>query len=193
MLSTIIATFNCERALVRTLAALVPAAATGVVREVIVADRGSTDETLAVADVAGCTIAASEGSLAQGLRTAAMAARSPWLMFLQPGTVLEPAWADEAAQFVQQVELSGFADHAASFRTGARLGSTTMMAEAMSLFRAALIGRVDPAQGLVIGKTHYERLGGHRPAAANPEADLLRRIGRRRITVLRSSAVGTAR
>ena len=54
MLSVIIATHESERPLVRTLAALVPGATAGVVREVIVADAGSRDATVEVADIAGC-------------------------------------------------------------------------------------------------------------------------------------------
>ncbi|MEA2873185.1 MAG: hypothetical protein QOH67_3161, partial [Hyphomicrobiales bacterium] len=45
MFSVIVATYDSERALVPTLAALVPGATAGIVREVIVADGGSRDET----------------------------------------------------------------------------------------------------------------------------------------------------
>jgi glycosyltransferase involved in cell wall biosynthesis len=167
---------------------LVPAAATGVVREVIIADGGSTDDTLAVADVAGCEVAASSGSLVLGLRAAAAKARAQWLMFLQPGTILDPAWAEETAQFVQQMELLGDAEQrAATFRRGVRIGGATMFAEAMSMLRASLIGHVDPAQGLVIAKNQYDEIGGHDVAAPNAETELLRRIGRR-IVVMRSAA-----
>ena len=49
MLSVIIATKDSERPLVLTLAALVPGAMAGIVREVIVADAGSGDATARVA------------------------------------------------------------------------------------------------------------------------------------------------
>jgi glycosyltransferase involved in cell wall biosynthesis len=195
MLSVVIATLNNERALVRTLSALVPAAATGIVREVIIADGGSSDDTLAVADLAGCDLAASDGPIGQRLKVAAAKARSQWLMFLQPGVILDSAWAEETAQFVQQMESVGEQEQrAATFRRGARIGAaTTMFGEAMSMLRASLIGRVDPAQGLIIAKHHYDRLGGHRATASDAELDLLKRIGRRRIAVLRSRAVIIAR
>ena len=45
MFSIIIATHDSERALVPTLAALVPGATAGIVREVIVADGNSRDQT----------------------------------------------------------------------------------------------------------------------------------------------------
>ena len=53
MLSVIIATHESERALVPTLAALVPGAAAGLLAEVVVADAGSRDATAEVADIAG--------------------------------------------------------------------------------------------------------------------------------------------
>ncbi len=190
MLSVIIGTLNNERALVRTLAALVPAAATGVVREVIVTDGGSRDDTLEVADIAGCTGIAGDGPLGQRLKSAAATARSQWLVFLQPGTILEPTWADEVAQFAQHTEMRGNnAPRAATFRRGVNMGgSTTMLGEALNLLRASLTGTLSAKQGLVIGRRHYENLGGHSATAADPEADLLRRIGRRRIVRLRSGA-----
>ena len=42
-------------------------------------------------------------------------------------------------------------------------------------------------QGLIIRKAFYAELGGHRADAADPERDLLRRIGRSRLTVLRAT------
>ena len=59
MFSIIIPTHDSERALVPTLAALVPGATAGIVREVIVADGGSRDETEQVADIAGCRVSSS--------------------------------------------------------------------------------------------------------------------------------------
>ena len=59
MFSIIIATHDSERALVPTLAALVPGATAGIVREVIVTDAASRDETEEVADIAGCRFLAS--------------------------------------------------------------------------------------------------------------------------------------
>ena len=43
-------------------------------------------------------------------------------------------------------------------------------------------------QGLILRKTVYAQLGGHRADAADPERALLRRIGRARITTLRTPA-----
>jgi hypothetical protein len=54
MISVLIQTHNDEEALARTLASLVGGSIEGVVREVIVCDRGSIDQTRLVAEHAGC-------------------------------------------------------------------------------------------------------------------------------------------
>ncbi len=183
MLSVIIPTRDSERALVSTLAALVPAAMEGFITEVVVADAGSRDDTAAVADVAGCKFRSLEGPLGKRLRTAAAAARAPWLLFLRPGTILDAPWAAEARRFVEQPSPDAYA---AAFRRGAP--AQPALRDALSLLAAALGARPRPEQGLIIAKRFYEAIGGHAESAANPEADLLRRIGRRRITRLASIA-----
>jgi hypothetical protein len=40
----------------------------------------------------------------------------------------------------------------------------------------------------VVGNDLYRRLGGHSETAADPETDLIRRIGRRRIVTLSTAA-----
>jgi glycosyltransferase involved in cell wall biosynthesis len=190
MLSVIIATQDSERALVPTLSALVSGAVAGLVREVIVADGGSRDATARVADSAGCRIAVTEAPLGARLRAAAESARGPWLMFLRPGTVPEPAWVDETESFLQAAEFDGQADaRAAAFRAGrASALPHAPLREAFGLLLAALGARPQPRQGLVISQRFYQQLGGHDAGGSDPERELLRRLGRRRITLLRSNA-----
>ena len=194
MLTVIIPTHNSERALVPTLAMLVPGAMSGTVREVIVADAGSTDATAQVVDVAGCEIIVSRDPLAARLKAAAAAARGSWLMFLRPGVVLDASWVDEATRLIEGAALSGGADtHAAVFRRAAAPGTNSHLAhEVLALIAAAWRGP-HPDQGLLLSRALYERIGGHRLAAADPEAELVRRLGRRRIATLRSAATGWRR
>jgi glycosyltransferase involved in cell wall biosynthesis len=190
MISVIVGTDDSERALVPTLAALVPGAAAGAVREVIVADGGSRDQTAEVADIAGCRLMVSPGPLGGRLRAAAAAARSSWLMFLRPGIVPDPAWIAEATHFVESHELRGLETAAAAvFRPAPSPGTARpALIEALVLLRAAFGWRPRPDQGLLISKRLYGSLGGHHDAA-DAEADLLRRLGRRRIVMLRCGAV----
>jgi len=189
MLSVIIATLDSERALVSTLAALVPGATEGLVTEVLIADGGSRDDTAAVADVAGCKFLAVEGSQGSQLSAAAATARAPWLMFLRPGTVLDTLWTGETRRFVEQ-RFGGAVGAAAVFRRGAPAQSA--LRDAMLLAAAAIGARPRPEQGLIISKQFYLALGGHSETAADPETDLIRRIGRRRIARLSTSAFTAA-
>jgi len=189
MLSVIIPTLNSERALVPTLAMLVSGAMSGIVREVSIADGGSTDATLEIADVAGCNVLASSAPLAGRLKTAAAAARSPWLMFLRAGTVLDATWLDETARFVEDAELSDDPGTAAVFRKSVSMRAAyPVTIEVLSLLKFAVFGRAHPDQGLLIGAQLYNEIGGHRETAADPEADLLARLGRKRLLMLRSGA-----
>jgi glycosyltransferase involved in cell wall biosynthesis len=184
MLSVVIATQDSERALLPTLAALVAGAAAGLVREVIVADAGSRDATLAIADATGCRVLASTQARGARLRAAAATARASWLLFLRPGFVLEGGWVDETRRFIDDAELRKDASTYAVFRAGP---FRPTVLEAWGLLRAALGAGPNASQGLVIPRPLYDVLGGHRDVE-EPERDLLRRLGRRRLVRLRSGA-----
>lgn len=183
MLSVVIATKDSERALVPTLAALVPGATAGLVSEVLVADAGSRDDTVAVAEVAGCSFMVMHGALAQRLNAAAAAARAPWLLFLRPGTILDTSWTGDARRFVERPTGD---NGAAVFRRGATARAT--LGEALSLLAMTFGRRPHPEQGLLIAKPFYATLGGYSEAARDPESDLIRRIGRRRLVLLPTAA-----
>jgi len=190
--SVIIATEESEHTLVPTLAALVPGALAGIVREVIVADAGSRDATAVVADAGGCRFVVSQAPIGARLRTGAALARAPWLLFLKPGTIPSSTWIEETTRFVQDADLAGDA-RAAVFRSAGAPGRRrSIIAEAFALLAAGLGALPRPDQGLLIAKSHYNDLGGHRTDGAAPETDLIRRIGRRRIEMLRSGAVTVA-
>src|ERR1700733_13839773 len=191
MLSVIISTFNSERTLVPLLAVLVPGAMSGLVREAIVSDGGSSDATLAVAALAGCMVLAppQPAKLGARLAAAATAARAPWLMFLRAGTVLDANWFDETALFIAEADQADAAGAAAVFRPSASARTAhPMLREAMSRLRFGVLGRAHPDQGLLIATRLYRAIGGHRDGAADPEAALLARLGRRRLMMLRAGA-----
>jgi hypothetical protein len=179
MLSVLIATKDSERPLVSTLAALVPGATAGLISEVILADGGSSDDTAVVADVAGCNLLVSEGPLGERLKKAAAAARAPWLLFLRPGVILDSGWTEPTRRFVER---SRPVTRAAVFRRGA--SAQAGWREVWALIVAALGRLPRPDQGLLIAHQYYDALGGHRDGVADPEAELIRRIGRRNLTTL---------
>src|SRR5260370_9213358 len=103
MLSVIIPTDGLEQPAVATLAALVPGAAAGVVREVLLVDRSGNGVIERVADVSGCRFLRFEGSHPTALPAGARQARSPSLLFLPPAAALDAGLIDDTAQFIQAV------------------------------------------------------------------------------------------
>jgi hypothetical protein len=96
MLSVVIETRNNEEALARTLSSLVGAAVSGVVREVIVCDRGPSAEAHQIADETGCHYLADGG-----IAAAVQQARSDWLLMLEPGARLVDGWTEAVEHHVE--------------------------------------------------------------------------------------------
>ena len=194
MISVVIPTLDAEQRLGPTLAALVPAAVAGLVRQVIVADGGSRDRTLLVADDAGAEIvrcaAAGRGvQLAAGAR----AARFAWLLFLHADTELQPGWERDAVTFMDRVDAGQRPPSAATFRF--RLddaGARPRILEALVAMRCAVLRLPYGDQGLLIPRHLYDAIGGYRTLALMEDVDIVRRLGRRRIAVLRAEAVTSA-
>ena len=183
MLSVIIPTEGVERTAVATLAALVPGAAAGLVREVVLVDRAGTEVIERVADVAGCRFLPFQGSRAAALAAGARQARSPWLMFLHPGAVLDSGWIEETTQFIQRVSDSD-RPRAGIFRYARSPYADSRLRDGFK-FIARMIAGPQADQGLLIARDHCERLGGHADARRS-EARLLRQLGRSSRTLLRS-------
>lgn len=100
MLSVIIETENDEEGLARTLVSLVGGSVEGVVRKVIVCDKGSTDRTREIADQAGCVLVA--GSLSAGLETIG----DEWVLLLEPGARLAGGWTESVVEHVARLKSS---------------------------------------------------------------------------------------
>jgi hypothetical protein len=186
MLSVIIPTEGVERAAVATLAALVPGAASGLIRDVVLVDRSATGVIERVADVAGCRFLRFDGSRAAAMAAGAEQARAPWLMFLRAGAVLDAGWIDETAQFIQGVADSG-RPRAGVFRYARSPYADARLRDRFR-FLARLAGPLTD-QGLLIARDHYDRLGGYSAHARSSEARLLRQLGRGSRTQLRSRIV----
>jgi glycosyltransferase involved in cell wall biosynthesis len=184
MLSAIISTQNSERSLVPTLSALVPAAAAGLLAEVVIADACSRDATADVADIAGCRFTSSTEALGIRLKAAAASVRSPWVMFLRAGAVPQPGWIEAADHFIQTTGLLEDAGRAAIFRLpGLTHAVRPGFAELLAGVRAAIARGPRPEQGLLIARRLYDAIGGH-SAGDDAEVAILRRLGRQRLVVL---------
>jgi rSAM/selenodomain-associated transferase 2 len=191
MISVVIPTLDAAAHLRRCFQALLPAALSGVIREVIVADGGSRDGTLALADAAGARVVKAPRGRGSQLRAGAEAARGDWILFLHADTVLEPAWEAEAVSFIETTVLEK--PQAAAFRFA--LDDQTRQARRLELIvamRCQLFALPYGDQGLLIPKRLYRKIGGYTPAPLMEDVDMARKLGRRRLVLLRSRAITSA-
>lgn len=155
MLSVLIETRDHEELLARTLASLVGGAVEGVVREVIVCDRGSSDRTRDVAGQTGCLFLPDAG-IGAGIEKA----RGEWLLLLEPGARLVDGWIEAVLAHV------GDEAGPACFR------------QARQPFLKRLFGRRRPlARGLVIARGQALPLA----RAKNSAAAIARAVRARRL------------
>lgn len=186
-ISVIIPTLNAARTLPRALAPLVDGMGEGLIREVIVSDGGSKDETLEIADAAGCTLVSGEAGRARLLRTGAMRAKGKWLLFLHPGTALGRGWTDEVQLFLRFTEAR---KRAATFKL-AFDDTSAKAALFWARLRAQMMKLPRGDQGLLISRFLYDGLNGYRDVP-HEDIDLVRRIGGKRLMFLETEAVTSA-
>lgn len=189
MISVVIPTLNDAQHLPRALGSLV-AGVGGVLKQVIVADGGSTDDTLAIADAAGCDIVKSETGRAKQLRAGADAAKGKWLLFLHADTVLATGWVEETERFINAPQSR---KKAAVYK----LAIDDVSAKARrAMFWARLRGRVMKLpygdQGLLISRFFYDGLGGYPDVPTMEDVEIMRRIGGERLVQFETEIVTRA-
>src|SRR5258707_5865265 len=95
--SVVIPTLNAAAELPAALAAL---ADSRLVREIVVSDGGSRDETIAIATRAEARIVAGRRGRGSQLAAGAVAAIADWLLFLHADCHLVPGWEQAVAAFI---------------------------------------------------------------------------------------------
>ncbi|MDF1719110.1 MAG: TIGR04283 family arsenosugar biosynthesis glycosyltransferase [Minwuia sp.] len=158
--------------------------------EIIIVDGGSGDGTADVAEGRGATVLASAQGRGQQMRAGAVAARGPWLLFLHADTRLDPGWRLAAISFMADPDNLGRAaayrllldsDHPAARRV-----------ERLVAWRCRLFGLPWGDQGLLIHRDFLAMLGGYPDQPLMEDVALVRRIGRRRLTLLDAAATTSA-
>ncbi len=184
VIPTLAAADQLARCLPRTLAA-----AEGLVGEVVVADGGSVDATVAVAQALGARVVAAPRGRGPQLAAGVAAAQGDWLLLLHADTVLGPGWAAAA-----RGHMAGGAGRAGFFRFV--LDSADPRArrlERLVAWRCAVLGLPYGDQGLLVARSLLDRVGGVPPLPLMEDVTLARRLGRGRLATLDAAAETSAR
>ncbi len=180
--SVVIPTLNAARVLPATVAAIRWAA------EVIVADGGSSDDTVDAAARLGASIVNAPRGRGRQIATGVAAASHDWLLLLHADTRLGPG-----AEAAARRHMIGSAGSAGYFRFV--LDSTDPRARRLERFvawRCRVLALPYGDQALLLHRDVLRSVGGMRPLPLMEDVDLVRRLGRRRLAALDAEAVTSA-
>ncbi len=192
MLSVVIPTLNAEEHLQRSLPGLAAGAIAGSVGQLVIADGGSTDATLAVAEAAGADIVRAPRGRGSQLAEGARAARGDWLLFIHADTVLDAGWEPKVDAFIRNRDTNR-QSAAAVFRF--RLddgGIKARLLERIVALRTWALALPYGDQCLLISRDFHDRIGGFRAIPIMEDVDIVRRIGRGKLHVIPHDAITSA-
>lgn len=179
-LTVIIPTLNADHLLPGCLAVL------DRLDEIVIADGGSSDATIKIASQFGAKIVTALRGRGTQMDAGSRRATNEWLLFLHADTILEPGWRLEAAKFISD---AANAERAAAFRFVLDDESpAARRLEAIVAWRSRRLGLPYGDQGLLIRQEFYNKLGGFQSLPLMEDIDIVRRIGRNRLTILASAA-----
>ncbi len=183
-ISIVIPTLNAETALPACLQALMEGLHAGLIRELIISDGGSTDQTLNIAEEAGAEVVEGPASRGGQLRRGCALAKGDWVLVLHADTVLDPGWTKPVA------------DHLASKSPGAfRLafrakGFAPRWVAGWANLRSRLFSLPYGDQGMLVPREMYLRVGEYKDQPLMEDVALARVLPR--ITLLDVRAVTSA-
>lgn len=183
-ISVIIPTLNAAGEIALCLESLLPGLEAGLIREVIVADGGSTDATCAIAEATGARFVTSAPGRGLQLLNGAAAARGEWMLFLHADTALSRDWAERAGDHMDQRP-----GKAAAFSLKYRSDDpAARRLEARANRRARWFGLPYGDQGLLLSRALYVDVGGFQPVPLMEDVMIVRAIGKARLVILDAQA-----
>lgn len=183
-LSVILPTLNAAADLPLALESLLPGLEAGLIREVIVADGGSTDATRAIAGSTGATVIDSAAGRGRQLRAGAEAARGDWFLFLHADTTLSRDWPERVGAHIDTRP-----GMAAAFRLKYRSDAPeARWLEARANRRARWLGLPYGDQGLLVSRALYKDVGGYPDVPLMEDVMILRAITKKRLVILDAEA-----
>lgn len=185
--SVVIPTLNAAEELPLCLASLFAGVQAGLVRELVISDGGSGDDTVKLAEQAGAVLVTGAASRGGQLHRGAQVAEGAWLLFLHADSQLSAGWSAAVEAHLEQAEMAGY--FALGFDQGGLAGGWVA---GWANLRSRLFGLPYGDQGLLIHRDLYDRLGGFENIALMEDVAMARRLKgrlRRLDAVLRTSAL----
>jgi len=168
--SIIIPTLNAASDLGQTLSCLMEGVEAGLVRDLVISDGGSSDDTLRLADEWGATCVTGPAGRGGQMARGAEAAQGRWLLFVHADTHLPEGWSKEVAQALDP-DTAYFG--LLGFRDG---GPAGRFVAGWANLRSKLFGLPYGDQTLLISKALYLSVGGYSDIPLMEDVDIARRL-----------------
>mgnify|MGYP002780763905 CR=1 FL=1 len=150
-------------------------------------DGGSADDTAAAAEHGGARVIAAPRGRGAQIAAGVAAARGPWLLILHADTRLAAAWMEAVT--------AAMSDPSRAYHFRFVLDDASPAARRLEravAWRCRVLGLPYGDQGLLAHRDLLTAVGGVRPLPLMEDVDLVRRIGRARLTALPADAVTSA-
>ena len=164
---------------------------TAIVKEIVIVDGGSSDDTAAIARTAGARVIAAARGRGIQLAAGAGAATGDWLLFLHADCRLSPDWGAAVAAFLMAPEPAGRAGYFDFALNDAAPAARRL--ERIVAWRCRVLALPYGDQGLLIARSLYHAVGGFAPLPLMEDVDLVRRLGRRRLARIGTRCISSPR
>ncbi len=184
-ISVVIPSLDAQAALAGCAASLMEGVEAGLIRELIVSDGGSSDDTQRIADEIGAIWVSGPASRGGQLMRGCAAAKGEWLLILHADTQLQSGWSDVLAAHMSAAQAGYFR---LAFATG---GLPARIVAGWANLRSLLFSLPYGDQGLLIPAALYREVGGFQDIPLMEDVAMARAL-RGRLKILDAVAVTSA-
>ena len=165
--------------------------ASAIVKEIIVVDGGSFDDSVCIAKAAGASVIETMRGRGQQLAGGAAAALGEWLLFLHADCRLEPDFETAVRTFLA-AQVAGLRAGYFDFALDDTAAAARRL-ERIVAWRCRVLALPYGDQGLLIARSLYRAVGGFAPVPLMEDVDLVCRLGRGRLARIGARCISSSR